>query len=121
MVIHVHRESGLAHRTMTFQPWQVQALRVLTSKWFLIALSVGLFSWGYFAIQAVRVPFLTQRIAHMEQDARRMDTLQFRLTQLQARYDQVQRMLSGPSVKGQNTENTTKSTRTERSGAAKPD
>jgi len=96
MVIHVHRESGLAHRTMTLYPWQVQALRLITSKWFFIALAVALLSWAYFAMQTARVPFLEQRLAHMEEDARRLDTLQVRLTQLQARYEQVQRMLSTP-------------------------
>ena len=98
MVIHVHRESGLAHRTMMLHPWQVQALRLLTSRWFLAALGIALLSWGYFALQAARVPFLTQRLVHMEEDARRLDTLQARLTQLQARYEQVQRMLSAPSA-----------------------
>lgn len=97
MVIHVHRESGLAHRTMTLHPWQVQALRLVTSKWFFIALVVALVSWTYFALQTARVPFLKQRLAHMEEDARRLDTLQVRLTQLQARYEQVQRMLSTPT------------------------
>jgi hypothetical protein len=54
---------------------------VLTSKWFLIALGVGLASWGYFAVQATRVPLLTWRITHLEQDAQRIDSLQKTLTQ----------------------------------------
>ena len=73
MYVHVQRENGLAHHTMVLRPWQVQALRVLTSKWFLIALGVGLASWGYFAVQAARVPLLTWRITHLEQDAQRID------------------------------------------------
>ena len=118
MVIHVHRESGLAHRTMTLQPWQVQALRLLTSKWFLVTLSAGLLSWGYFAVQAARVPFLRQRVTHMEEDARRMDTLQLRLIQLQARYEQVQRMLSTPAA---GVPKTQKSAKAENAGAVRPD
>jgi hypothetical protein len=118
MLIHVHRESGLAHRTMTLEPWQVQALRLLTSRWFLIALTIGLLSWGYFALQATRVPFLKQRITHLEEDALRMDTLQARLGQLQARYDQVQRMLSVPPVNGTKTE---KPAKTGSSDTIKPD
>ena len=118
MVIHVHRESGLAHRTMTLQPWQVQALRLLTSKWFLVTLSAGLLSWGYFAVQAARVPFLKQRVTHMEEDARRMDTLQLRLIQLQARYEQVQRMLSTPAA---GVPRTQKSSKAENAGAVRPD
>jgi hypothetical protein len=98
MYVHVQRENGLAHRTMVLRPWQVQALRVLTSRWFLIALGVGLVSWGYFAVQAARVPVLNWRITHLEQDAQRIDSLQKTLTQLQSRYEQVQRMLSAPAA-----------------------
>jgi hypothetical protein len=98
MYVHVQRENGLAHHTMVLRPWQVQALRVLTSKWFLIALAGGLISWGYFAVQAARVPLLNWRINHLEQDAQRIDSLQSTLSQLQARYEQVQRMLSAPAA-----------------------
>ena len=98
MYVHVQRENGLAHHTLVLRPWQVQALRVLTSKWFLVALGVGLASWGYFAVQATRVPMLTWRISHLEQDAQRIDSLQKTLTQLQSRYEQVQRMLSAPTA-----------------------
>ena len=97
MYVHVQRENGLAHHTMVLRPWQVQALRVLTSRWFLMALAAGLVSWGYFAMEAARVPLLTWRITHLEQDAQRIDSLQRTLTQLQAQYEQVQRMLSAPS------------------------
>jgi hypothetical protein len=96
MYVHVQRENGLAHHTMVLRSWQVQALRVLTSRWFLIAVAVGLGSWGYFAVQTARVPLLQQRIAHLEQDAERIDSLQKTLTRLQSRYEQVQRMLSAP-------------------------
>lgn len=98
MYVHVQRENGLAHHTLVLRPWQVQALRVLTSRWFLIALGAGLASWGYFAIQAARVPVLNWRIAQLEQDAQRIDSLQKTLTQLQSRYEQVQRMLSVPTA-----------------------
>ena len=97
MYVHVQRENGLAHHTMVLRPWQVQALRVLTSKWFLIALGVGLASWAYFGVQAARVPLLQWRITHLEQDAQRIDSLQNTLSQLQSRYEQVQRMLSAPT------------------------
>jgi hypothetical protein len=97
-LIHIQRESGLAHHTMTLRPWQVQILRVVTSKWFIAILAVGLISWGYFAMQAARVPFLQHRVAVLEQDAQRLDTLQLRLKELQVRYDQVQKMLSTPAA-----------------------
>lgn len=104
MYVHVQRENSLAHHTMVLRPWQVQALRVLTSKWFLTALAVGIASWGYFAVQSARVPLLQWRIAHLEQDAQRIDSLQKTLTQLQSRYEQVQRMLSAPvAAKGAKT------------------
>ena len=96
MYVHVQRENGLAHRTMVIRPWQVQLLRLLMSKWFLVVLASGLASWGYFAVQAARVPLLTQRIAHLEHDAQRIDSLRTTLTQLQTSYEQVERMLSVP-------------------------
>ena len=98
MYVHVQRENGLAHHTLVLRPWQVQALRVLTSRWFLIAFGAGLLSWGYFAIQSARVPLLTWRIARLELDAKRIDSLESTLIQLQGRYEQVQRMLSSPAT-----------------------
>ena len=94
MFIHVLRASGLAHHTMVFGPWQVQALRLVASRWFAAVLAIALASWGYFAFQTARVPLLTQRITHLERDAAKIDTLQTALEQLQKRYDQVQQMLS---------------------------
>lgn len=94
MFIHVQRESGLAHRNLVLRPWQVQALRLVTSRWFAAVITATVLSWGYFAVQTARVPFLTRRIAHLEQDAAKLDTLQATLNQLQRRYDQVQQMLS---------------------------
>jgi hypothetical protein len=94
MMIHVHRENGLAHRTVTLRAWQVRALRLLMSKWFFVALAMGALSWSYLALQAARVPVLKERVANLQQDARRLDTLQHALVQLQARYDQVHKMLT---------------------------
>lgn len=97
MIVHVQRESGVAHRTFVFKPWQVRVLRALRHRTTLIVLGAILLSWGYLAVEAIRVPLLTQRIARMERDAARLDTLQATLVQLQARYDQVQAMLSRPA------------------------
>lgn len=97
MFIHVQRENGLAHRTLTLRPWQVQALRLVASRWFAGVLTVAALSWGYFAFQTARVPFLTRRISHLERDAAKIDTLQATLEQVQKRYDQVQQMLSAPT------------------------
>ena len=94
MFIHVQRASGLAHRTMVLRPWQVQALRLVASRWFVAVLTLALASWGYFAFQTARIPLLTRRISHLEQDAAKIDTLQTALEQVQKRYDQVQQMLS---------------------------
>ena len=94
MLIHVQRENGLAHRTMVFRPWQVQVLRVVTSRWFLALFALGVLSWAVLAVQSARVPLLTQRISHLEDDSRRLDTLQQTLGELQARYEQIQRLLS---------------------------
>jgi hypothetical protein len=97
MFIHVQRESGLAHRTLVLRPWQVQALRLVTSRWFVAVISLAALSWGYFAFEAARIPFLTKRIAHLEADAAKIDTLQAALTEVQKRYEQVQQMLSAPT------------------------
>jgi len=94
MFIHVQRASGLAHRTLVLRPWQVQALRLVASRWFAAVLTVAVLSWTYFAVQTARVPLLTQRITHLEKDAAKIDTLQAALEQVQKRYDQVQQMLS---------------------------
>lgn len=59
---------------------------------------VAVLSWGWMAGQAARVPLLKQQIAELEIDARRLDTLSATLAQLQARYDQVQRMLSAATA-----------------------
>jgi hypothetical protein len=97
MIVHVQRETGLAHRTFVFRPWQVRVARAASSRlaWLIVAAAVA--SWGFFALQAVRVPLLTTRIARMERDALRLDTLQQTLRELQSRYDQVQSMLSRPA------------------------
>jgi hypothetical protein len=94
MHIHVHRENGLAHGSLVLKPWQVQALRMVASRWFVIGLTIAGVSWAYFAFQTARVPFLMRRIAHLEQDSAKIDTLQATLSQVQKRYDQVQQMLS---------------------------
>lgn len=98
MIIHVQRENGLAHRTIVLRPWQVRAVRVLSRRWAQFVIVMVLLSWGYFVTEAARVPLLARRIAQMEQDAVRLDTLQQTMNDLQARYDQVQAMLSRPAV-----------------------
>lgn len=97
MLIHVHRESGLAHRTLSLSPWQVQVVRAVATKWFAVLVIAGLASWVFFAVQAATIPLLTRRLVRMEVDARRLDTLQQALARLQQRYDQVQHMLSAPN------------------------
>jgi len=94
MIIHAQRENGLARRSITLAAWQVQVLRFFTSRWVFLALAAALITWGYFAVQAARVPFLLIRMEQMEQDAARLDSLRRTVTLLQRRYDQVQRMLA---------------------------
>ncbi len=54
--------------------------------------------WGWMAQRAFRVPLLQGQITELTRDAKRLDTLTERLTELQARYEQVQRMLSTASA-----------------------
>lgn len=97
MIVHIQRESGLAHRTFVLRSWQVHLARAVVHRWTRLALLAMLLSWGYLAFQAARVPILTNRIGRMEEDAVRLDTLQQTIRDLQIRYDQLQEMLSRPS------------------------
>ncbi len=98
MIVHVQRENGLAHRTFVLRPWQVRLARTIASRWSRVVLALVVLSWGYLAFQAARVPLLTSRIADMEEDAVRLDTLQQTIREMQVRYDQVQAMLSQPAA-----------------------
>ena len=97
MIVHVQRETGLAHRTFVFRPWQVQFARAITHRSIWLFAVVAILSWAFLAVQAIRVPLLNTRIAKMEREALRVDTLQQTLKALQARYEQVQSMLSRPA------------------------
>ncbi len=98
MIVHVQREAGIAHRTFVLRPWQVRAVRLLAYPWTRVVLVAMFFSWAYLAIQAARVPLLRNQIVRMEEDAVRLDTLQQTMADLQARYDQLQVMLSRPAA-----------------------
>ena len=93
LYVHMHRESGLAHRHYVLKAWQVGALRVLLSVPMRLLYVVALVTWGWMATQAARVPVLQRRVGVLTREAGRLDTLTIRLTELQNRYDQVQRML----------------------------
>jgi hypothetical protein len=94
LYVHMHREAGLAHRHYVLKPWQVRALRVVTSRPMIGLYVVALVSWGWIAAQAARVPLLRQAVSTLTADAQRLDTLTATLAELQARYDHVQRLLS---------------------------
>ncbi|HKO27227.1 MAG TPA: M23 family metallopeptidase [Solirubrobacteraceae bacterium] len=93
MVINVQRESGLANRTIVLSPRRVRLLRFALSRVGLVLIAVFAISWILLAIQATRLPVLNKRLADMQRDARRLDTLQLKLAVLQSRYEQVQKML----------------------------
>ena len=93
MIIQVQREGGLANRTIVLSPTRVRLLRFVLSRTGMIIGSILGLIFVFFAIQAARVPLLTRRLATMERDAMRIDTLQQTLGQLQKRYEQVQSML----------------------------
>lgn len=93
MIIQVQREGGLANRTIVLSPTRVRLLRFVLSRTGMVIASVLGLVFVFFGIQAARVPLLTRRLATMELDAKRLDTLQVTLGQLQKRYEQVQTML----------------------------
>jgi murein DD-endopeptidase MepM/ murein hydrolase activator NlpD len=102
MVIQVHRESGLANRTIILSQRQVRLLRRgLKAGAVLLAIILG--SWLFLAAQAARVPVLTKRVATLQRDINRVDTLQTALVELEKRFHQVQRMLGAstpvPAIK----------------------
>jgi hypothetical protein len=102
MIIQVQRETGLANRTIIISERQVALVRVLGSRIGAIAATVFLVTWLLFAIQSVRVPGLSGRIAELERDNRRIDSLQIALSRMHGRYEQVRQMLAasgGVSVK----------------------
>jgi murein DD-endopeptidase MepM/ murein hydrolase activator NlpD len=99
MVIQVQREGGLANRTIVLNQRTVRVMRFVLSRSGMAIGAVLLTLFLFFAIQAARVPALTHRLATMESDAKRLDTLQVALAQLQKRYEQVQTMLGAPVVK----------------------
>ena len=98
MIIQVQREGGLANRTIVLSPRRVRILRFILSRTGVVLGTALALIFAFFAIQAARVPVLTNRLATMERDARRLDTLELTLTELQKRYEQVQTMLGAAPV-----------------------
>lgn len=93
LYVHMHRENGLAHRHYVLRTWQVRFLAVFLSRPMLAVYVLGVLSWGWMATQALRVPVLERRIEELTAEAVRLDTLTATLSELQARYNQVQQML----------------------------
>ena len=94
MIIQVQRETGLANRTIVISERQVALLRVLGSRLGVIAATVFVVTWLLFAVQSIRVPLLSGRIAELERDNRRIDSLQVALSRMHGRYEQVRQMLA---------------------------
>ena len=94
LIIQVQRETGLANRTIVISERQVALLRVLGSRIGVIAATVFVVTWLLFAVQSVRVPLLSGRIAELERDNRRIDSLQVALSRMHGRYEQVRQMLA---------------------------
>jgi len=93
LFVHLQSESGVGHRTIVVSARRARILRALWSAWGVaLVLAVG-GSWVYFASQSARVPVLTRRVAELEAEGLRIDTLEARLRSLQQQYDQVTRML----------------------------
>ena len=91
--MHFQSESGLDHRAIVLSPQRARLLRALWSRWGVTLILALTGSWLYFAFESSRVPFLTRRVADLETERLRIDSLQSRLHSLQQQYDQVQRML----------------------------
>ena len=94
MIIQVQRETGLANRTIVLSERQVALLRSIGSRIGLAVAAVFIATWLLFAAQSVRVPVLSIRIAKLERDNRRIDSLQIALSRMHGRYEQVRQMLA---------------------------
>ena len=94
MIIQVQRETGLANRTIVISERKVALVRVLGSRLGVGVAAVFLATWLLFAVQSVRVPLLSGRIAELERDNRRIDSLQVALSRMHGRYEQVRQMLA---------------------------
>jgi hypothetical protein len=94
MIIQVQRETGLANRTIVISERQVAVVRVIGSRLGLVAAAIFIATWLMFAVQSVRVPLLSDRIAELERDNRRIDSLQVALSRMHGRYEQVRQMLA---------------------------
>ena len=94
MIIQVQRETGLANRTIVLSQRQVALLRIVGSRIGLAVVAVFIATWLLFAAQSVRVPVLSIRIAKLERDNRRIDSLQVALSRMHGRYEQVRQMLA---------------------------
>ena len=94
MIIQVQRETGLANRTIIISERQVALLRIIGSRVGLTAVALFVGTWLLFAVQSVRVPVLAVRIAELERDNRRIDSLQVALSRMHGRYEQVRQMLA---------------------------
>lgn len=97
LYVHLQSGTGVEHRTIVLSPRHVRVLRTLWSPWGAVLVFAILSSWVYFAVESSRVPFLTRRVADLEAEGVRIDTLRAKLQSLQRQYDQVQRMLGLPS------------------------
>lgn len=98
MIIQVQRETGLANRTIVISERQVALVRVIGSRIGIIAGTVFVATWLLFAVQSVRVPLLSGRIAELERENRRIDSLQVALSRMHGRYEQVRQMLAVSGV-----------------------
>lgn len=94
MIIQVQRETGLANRTIVISERHVALVRMIGSRLGLTTLLVFVATWLLFAVQSVRVPALAVRIAELERDNRRIDSLQVALSRMHGRYEQVRQMLA---------------------------
>ena len=100
MIIHVQRETGFASRTIVLSERQVRLLRYVLSRTGLMILAIAIVSWIVLAIQAARVPVLTQRISELERTTKRLDSLSAAVSRANLSYAQVQRMLGAIGAVG---------------------
>jgi hypothetical protein len=100
MIIQIQREGGLQNRTIVLSPRQVQLLGFATSRTGKIVAALTTIILLALAIEAIRIPFMSARLSRLQHTASRLDTLEHSLSELQLRYDQVERMLGAKPTEG---------------------
>lgn len=93
MIIQVQREHGLANRTIILTQRQVQFLKSLTSRKWLVFVAIFVGTWAWLVTDRVQALVAQRAAPSAAQERARVDSLAHQLGEMQQRYDQLSKML----------------------------